>query len=206
MKQVTSMSRLVNQLEKMFRMLNADFFDGVLEMPVITVTPSSRSYAHYTPFNAWSAGDTGRREINIASGTLDRPLEAICASLAHEMIHMMNDTILNIQDTSRNGTYHNREFAKACEGHGLICTRTERYGWAKTEPSDELLDWLLLHDELREIELCRINPNVTTRTVSRTRSGSNSLRWVCPCCGITARTTKVARLICGDCTFPMIAS
>ena len=28
------MSRLTNQLEKMFRALNADVFDGVLEMPV----------------------------------------------------------------------------------------------------------------------------------------------------------------------------
>lgn len=49
MKQVTSMSRLTNQLEKMFRLLNQDFFDGVLDTPIITVVPSSRSYAHYTP-------------------------------------------------------------------------------------------------------------------------------------------------------------
>jgi len=76
MKQVTNMSRLVNQLEKMFRALNADMFNNALDTPVITVTPSSRSYAHYTPWDAWSAGDTQKREINIASGTLNRPLEA----------------------------------------------------------------------------------------------------------------------------------
>ena len=74
MKQVTSMSRLTNQLEKMFRLLNKDFFDDALDTPVITVVPSSRSYAHYTPWSAWQSKDTYRREINIASGTLDRPL------------------------------------------------------------------------------------------------------------------------------------
>lgn len=35
MKQVTSMSRLANQLEKMFRLLNADFFNSELDMPII---------------------------------------------------------------------------------------------------------------------------------------------------------------------------
>ena len=115
MKQVTNMSRLVNQLEKMFRALNADMFNNELDTPVITVTPTSRAYAHYTPWNAWEAGDIHRREINIASGTLNRPLEDITASLLHEMVHMYNDTVLNIQDTSRGGTYHNKEFAKEAD-------------------------------------------------------------------------------------------
>lgn len=79
MKQVTNMSRLVNQLEKMFRALNADLFDNALDTPIITVIPSSRSYAHYTPWDAWSAGDTQKREVNIASGTLNRPLECTIA-------------------------------------------------------------------------------------------------------------------------------
>ncbi len=35
---------------------------------------------------------------SLASGTLNRPLEAITASLLHEMVHMYNDTVLNISD------------------------------------------------------------------------------------------------------------
>lgn len=34
MKQVTNMSRLVNQLEKMFRALNADLFNNALDTPL----------------------------------------------------------------------------------------------------------------------------------------------------------------------------
>lgn len=215
MKQVTNMSRLVNQLEKMFRALNADMFNNELDTPVITVTPTSRAYAHYTPWNAWEAGDTHRREINIASGTLNRPLEAITASLLHEMVHMYNDTVLNIQDTSRGGTYHNKVFAKEAEKHGLICNRTDKYGYAHTEPSDSLLEWLLEHNELREVEMCRVEPSYTsvgigTRSASGgiaiigTTSKSNSRRYICPCCQTIIRATKTVNIICGDCLERMI--
>ena len=87
MKQVTNMSRLVNQLEKMFRMLNADMFGGELETPIITVIPTARAYAHYSVSPIWKAGEASRHEINIAAATLDRPLENIAASLVHEMCH-----------------------------------------------------------------------------------------------------------------------
>lgn len=216
MKQVTTMSRLSNQLEKMFRALNSDFFDGALEMPVITVTPSSRSYAHYTPYDAWQTKDTGRREINIASGTLDRPLELICASLLHEMCHQYNDTVLNVMDCSRGGTYHNRYFKQAAEEHGLICERTERYGYSRTYPADCLLEWLLDHNELREVEMCRVSAvpvavGLGTRAIDRgvsltTTSKSNSRRYVCPCCNTIIRATRIVNVICGDCLKTMIES
>lgn len=215
MKQVTSMSRLTNQLEKMFRLLNQDFFDGVLDTPIITVVPSSRSYAHYTPWSAWQSKDTYRREINIASGTLNRPLEAITASLLHEMIHMFDDTILNVQDCSRGGTYHSKVFKEQAEAHGLLCSRTEKYGWSHTEPSDILLEWLLIHDELRDIEMCRVNPGYTAVGIGAHSSNGvpgfvatattrqHNFRYQCPCCNAIARSGKPIRLICGDCLLPM---
>lgn len=216
MKEITKMSRLTNQLEKMFRLLNTDFFDGVLDMPVITVVPSSRSYAHYTPWDAWQSGDTYRREINVASATLNRPLEAICGSLLHEMVHMYNDTVLNEQDCSRNGTYHNRLFKEQAEAHGLVCTKTDTYGWSRTAPSDDLMDWLLLHDELREIEMCRINPALTSVGIGthaasgglpvRTTTRSNSRRYVCPGCRAVVRATRSVNVLCGDCMAAMIES
>lgn len=214
MKQVTNMSRLVNQLEKMFRVLNTELFENSLDMPVITVTPCSRSYAHYTPWNAWQAGDTKRREINIASGTLDRPLESITASLVHEMTHMFLDTVLNIQDTSRNGTYHNKYFKQEAEKHGLICNRTQKYGWSHTEPSDLLLELLCKHDELREIEMCRVNPSIiSTGTSTNIGYGAsfisssnkgNSRRYICPHCHTIIRATKTVNIICGDCMKLMV--
>lgn len=211
MKQIIKMSRLTGELEKAFRLLNKDFFNDVLPMPIITVIPSSRSYAHYTAFDSWNTTDGAKREINIASGTLDRPLENIIASLLHEMVHEYNDIILNIADTSRNGTYHNKQFKREAEQRGLIITRSEKYGWSHTQPSDELIEWILDHEELRDIEMCRVSPTTTSISIGTHSNNSNSItpvrvgtnshhrKYKCPCCGTTIRTTKRVNVMCIDC-------
>ncbi len=215
MKQVISMSRLSNQLEKMFRLLNQDFFDGELDTPIITVIPTSRAYAHYTPYEAWVSKGEGKREINIASGTLNRPLESICASLLHECVHMYNDTVLNLNDTSRSGTYHNKRFRDCAEAHGLIVECHPIYGHCITKPSDRLIEWLLEHDELREIEICRINPNAPMTAIgthtgnsgmvtTTVRRPSNSRKYQCPCCLASVRATKVVHIACTDCNEEML--
>lgn len=216
MKTIDKMSRLTGELEKIFRLLNQDFFNNELPTPIITVIPTPRAYAHYVPFDIWNTKDTGRREINIASGTLDRPIENIVASMLHEMTHFYNDSILNIQDTSRGGTYHNKHFARQAEQRGLIVTRSDKYGYAHTAPADRLLEWVLEHDELKEVEMCRANP--ATKAVSiGTHTGNNGLtpittatpsrhhrKYMCPCCGNSCRATKKINLICGDCMERMI--
>lgn len=210
MKEITKMSRLTGQLEKCYRMLNERFFDNLLEMPVITIIPSSRSFAHYTPYDSWRTSNGAKREINIASGTLDRPLENTLASLLHEMCHQWNDQILNTADCSRGGTYHNKYFAKAAREHGLEVYRTDKYGWSRTEPGEALIDFILEHDELREIEMCRINPyaiavgvgahtNNGADTIQAAKTVNHSRRYECPCCHTVIRATKKVNIICGDC-------
>lgn len=110
MKQITKMSRLTGELEKAFRLINEELFNNELPTPIITVIPTPKAYAHYVPFDIWSTKESAKREINIASGTLDRPIENIIASLVHEMVHMYNDVVLNINDCSNKGTYHNKQF------------------------------------------------------------------------------------------------
>ena len=216
MKTIDKMSRLCGMLEKAFRVLNAELFEGKLPMPIITVVPSSRSYAHYTVFDAWDTKNGGKREINIASGTLDRPIENIVASLVHEMVHMNNDLILNLQDTSNKGVYHNRLFRQEAEAHGLIVTRSEKYGWSHTEPGDELLDVILEHEDVfREIELCRTNPYPSAVGIgSHTGSGgltpittgrnTHHRKYICPCCGNSVRATKAVNIGCLDCGCAMV--
>lgn len=209
MKQIDRTSRLTGELEKAFRLINADWFNNELSTPIITVIPTPRAYAHYVPFDIWNTKSGAKREINIASGTLDRPIENIIASLMHEATHMYNDTVLNIADTSRGGTYHNKNFARQAERRGLIVTRTEKYGYSHTEPSDELIEWVLEHDELREIEMCRANPTFTSIGVGthtsnggaptgKTANGHHR-KYICPCCGNSVRATKQVNIICGDC-------
>lgn len=210
MKQITKMSRLTGELEKAFRLINAELFNDELPTPIITVIPTPRAYAHYVPYDIWSAKDGAKREINIASGTLDRPIENIVASLVHEMVHMYNDVVLNICDCSNKGTYHNKQFKKEAEAHGLIVTKT-KYGYSHTEPSDRIIEFILEHDELREIEMCRANPAIVAigvgthtgnnngLTVIGTNPNSHHRKYICPCCGNSVRATKEVHIMCMDC-------
>lgn len=78
----------------------------------------------------------GYKEINIVAGTLDRPIEYTVATMLHEMCHQYNNEILNVQDCSRCGTYHNKHFRNTALQHGLDLAKTDKYGWSKTSPSD----------------------------------------------------------------------
>lgn len=208
MKEIVKTSRLAGQLEKLYNKLNADFFGGALEPPVITIQSSKTSYGHYTVFNAWSVKGQGRREINIAAGTLDRPIENVTATLLHEMCHQFDTEILHKQDCSGSSmAYHNKVFKATAEAHGLKVSRSEKYGWSHTEPSDTLIEWLIENDipEIRmnrnEIGGIRIvgGGNAADGGAPTTKRKNHSHRYVCPICGQIARTTKEARLICGDC-------
>ena len=209
MKPLTKYNRVAGYLNKIYDMLNADFFGGELERPVITIQSTPRAYGHYTLFDAWDVRGAGEHEINIGAGTLDRPIELIVSTLLHEMCHQWND-VHGIQDCSAAGRmYHNKYFKAAAETHGLNVSRSERYGWSITSPSDELIEWVLLND-LVEIELNRNDPHGFHMGGKGAASGgvpvpptkSNSRRYVCPGCGAIVRATKAVNIICGDCLQP----
>ena len=155
-----------------------------------------------------------KREINISSAYLERPLENIIASLIHECVHMYNDVVVNVQDTSRNGTYHNKVFKTEAEKRGLIISRSDKYGWSHTEPSEQLFYWVCEHDELREIEMHRTLPTVTftgahsnnggLTPIIGTNPNSHSRKYQCPCCGNSVRATKIVHIACLDCNEEMI--
>ena len=217
MKQIVKTSRLAGQLEKLFRMINDDFFDGQLETPIITIQSTPRAYGHYSVHPIWTVnGEEKRHEINLGAGTLDREIEYTVATLLHEMCHMYDDTVLNIQDCSRGGTYHNKQFKATAESVGLIVTKSEKYGWAHTEPSDSLIEWILDHD-IEEIRInraestgIRVTGGNTSASGGLTTAGNNpnshSRKYICPCCRNSVRATKQVNIICGDCLQPMIAA
>ena len=213
MKEIVKTSRLAGQLEKLYNKLNTDFFSGELIPPVITIQSTPRAYGHYTLFDAWSVKGEGRRELNIGAGTLDRPIELTITTLLHEMCHQYNNEVLNTQDVSRGNTYHNKRFKQTAEEHGLTVTRSDKYGWSHTTPSDLLLDWIL-NNNIQDIKLSRNDftglriaggNHIANGSPPITRIGtSNSRRYVCPRCNMIARTTRAARLICGDCMLPLL--
>ena len=216
MKEITKTSRLAGQLEKLFAMLNHDFFNDELDTPILTIQSTMRAYGHYTLYSAWTVKGEGKREINIGAGTLDRPIELTVCTLLHEMCHMYNDTVLHIKDCSNRGVYHNKHFREAAEAHGLICHRSEKYGWSDTssEVSDCVLEWMM-NNNVQDILLVRndipdfrmIGGGAHSGTSGGISGGfqfppkrpSSTRKYVCPSCGMSVRATRNVSVACINC-------
>lgn len=209
MKETVKCSRAIGYLEKMYRQLNKDYFNGELEEPIITIMSTPRAYGHVTCGRVWKAKDREQYELNIGAGTLDRPIENVVSTLLHEMVHifhLQND----IQDTSRGNTYHNKKFKEKAESVGLIIDHDPRIGFSVTSPSDGLILYICEQGwndiMLNRNEYTRIFIGVGTAAGSSgvpvqppARKPSSTRKYICPKCKMSVRATRDVNILCGDC-------
>ena len=212
MKQLTSYNRAAGYLNKVFDLLNEEFFENALSRPTITIQSTPKAYGHFTlNSNTWVSKNGSFHEINIGAGTLARPIEEVSATMLHEMVHYYNFEN-GIQDCSRGGTYHNRRFRDAAVTHGLNVSHHEKYGWAVTSPGDRLLDFVL-ENGLTDIQINRNEFSGFQPTGIGVHSGtgipgprkpSSTRKYACPTCGMSVRATRTVRIACMDCGAQML--
>ena len=81
MKQLTSYNRVAGYLNKLFDLLNQEFFEGTLSRPTITIQSTPKAYGHFSlRDDTWISKKRATHEINIGTGTLARPIEDIAAT------------------------------------------------------------------------------------------------------------------------------
>lgn len=198
MKPLTKTSRVSAHLEKIFDLLNRDFFEGKLDRPIITIQYTRGTYGHYSTTDMWNVNGEGRREINIDASSLQKPIEFIVGVLLHEMVHYYNDAILGVQDCSRGGRYHNKHFKEVAETVGLVVGKTQSYGFCQTAPSEELIEWII-SNEIADIPISRRElPEVKSKSKSSYRV------YTCPQCETKVRATKAVNIRCDDCHTKMV--
>lgn len=218
MKETVKTSRTAGYLEKIFRALNADWFGGELEEPIITIQSTPRAYGHVTVGKVWYRKDQARHELNLGAETLTRPIEEVVATIMHEMVHLYN-IAHGVQDCSRGNTYHNKKFKEEAERRGLIIEHHQTYGWTITSPSDKLMEYIL-DMGWSEISMNRgfgwTPPPSTGGAGGKSGNGgapvtgptgpkkSSTRKLQCPCCGNSVRATKAVRIMCMDCNEQMM--
>lgn len=216
MKQTTNMSRVIGEIQSIGRKINKDWFNGELDMErvIFVVSSTPKAYGHFTPYLSYRVhdkeGEKGAVEINIGAGTLDRPIEAVISTMVHEMTHYFN-WCHGVKDCSRQGQYHSKKFKLEAEKHGLHIEYDSRIGWSLTEPTEELIEWVIENgfedfrlgrNEFQEMII--VGTGGKSGTTPTFPKKSNSIKMICPCCGNIARVTKTTNLICGDCLQKMI--
>ena len=213
MKQMTSYNRVAGYLNKIFDLLNEEFFESALSRPTITIQSTPKAYGHFSlRDDTWVSTIGNSHEINIGAGTLSRNIEDIVTTLLHEMVHYYNYE-RGVQDCSRGNTYHNKHFRDEAEARGLQVSKSDKYGWAITEPTETILDFVI-KNQLTDILINRNEMiyggfsgtygkgvNGTSTTIRKT---SSSRKYICPCCGMSVRATRTVRISCMDCDEEMI--
>lgn len=202
-----SLSAIVGKLESLFSSFNDYFYNGRLQKPVIIISPNSRRVnllGWCTSWKAWDKsnnrekyemddGNNGYYEINICAEYLDRPFEEICGTLLHEMVHLYNAQV-GIQDTCRSGLYHNKQFKRTAEKHGLVVSKSETYGFSATHLDNEAVRFVASMKDM-DFQLYRKK----RQNASTAGQKSSTRKYICPRCGLIIRATREVHVLCMAC-------
>lgn len=190
---MTTISKAAAFLEQAFATLNKRYFDGALPKVIITIQSAPGSYGHFTTYDAWKDSDKPYKEINISAETLNRPISNTIATLLHEMVHLYCH-INGIQDTSRNGRYHNSKFKDEAEKRGLQIDYDKTIGWSLTTPKPELKSFVNAQG-WRKLTIAR---GIEVKDPKQ-KKPSSTRKYECPECGLSVRATKDVEIACVTC-------
>ena len=103
--------------------------------PVVIVIASGTDgrqarWGHHAP-HRWRVGLEDRAEIMISGEGLRRGAPAVLGTLLHEAAHALA-AARGIQDTSRQGRYHNKHYKILAEELGITTEHDPRLGWSIT--------------------------------------------------------------------------
>jgi hypothetical protein len=228
--ETTSSAKLVQAIEATWQAIQGNNLDT----PNVVVTMAGGSSrgalkcGHFA-YDRWiiEANHEGgvassAHELFIGGEGLARGATATLGTLLHEAAHGIAAT-RGVQDTSRQGRYHNHRFAAIAEEVGIEVQHSESLGWSTTTVPDETAatyaDEVNALDEAitayRRAEWGTVptgapgtgpgTTGVAGRPGTGRKSNNNGLALACPC-GRKIRASKTvaerAPIICGDCGEP----
>jgi hypothetical protein len=158
---------------------------------------------HHAP-GRWTVAGEQRAEIMISGEGLRRGAPAVLATLLHEAAHALAAE-RGIQDTSRQGRYHNRNFKTHAEELGITAEHDTKTGWSTTTlPAHTAARYAAQIGALQAaITLWRHDEHhPSTGTNGTARRNSNLIAAICPCgrcIRVAASTLAAAPITCQAC-------
>jgi curved DNA-binding protein CbpA len=176
--------------------------------PVVIIIASGTDgkqtrWGYHAP-KRWQVGLEDRTEIMVSGEGLRRGARSVLGTLLHEATHAMS-AARGIQDTSRQGRYHNRKFKAQAEELGICVEHDDRIGWSVTTLPDTTAS--IYGDQLAALDaaitLWRHDEH-DNQTVT-TRRSTNLIAATCPCnriIRVAASTLAAAPITCEACSGP----
>lgn len=204
----TNIKRITEELHKAFHFFNRTFYNNKLPEPSILVQNrgNRKNVLGWCTVNkVWKDYSTDERkyEITLVAEYLHLGMLPVLSTLLHEMAHLYN-LINNIQDTTRNGTYHNKKFKETAEKGGLIIEHHKSLGWTVTKLQGKTIN-LIKNSDIKEeaFTIYRLDGEQLREEdeegAETKETKSSRRKYICPLCETTIAATKNVNVICGDC-------
>ena len=194
-------SRLIGVLENLWLAIRARH----PEIPAVVIIIASGTegkhprWGHYAS-DSWVAGNQSRPEIMISGEGLRRDSRSVLGTLLHEAAHALA-AARGIQDTSRQGRYHNKQFKAHADELGITVEFDKQIGWSPTTVPDTTVATYdtQLQTLAEAMTLWRLDESLTT---TPPRRNTNLIAATCPCdrrIRVAASTLAEAPITCQAC-------
>jgi hypothetical protein len=169
------------------------------EVPAVVIIVGSGTatkeprHGHFAS-NRWQHGDNQLAEVLISGEGLQRPVEEVFTTLLHEATHALAHT-REIQDTSRQGRWHNQKFALLASELGLDTgTKDSKHGWSKcTLRAETATTYKPVIADLKKALIAYRHPETTGEGQAK-KNNNNAIACVCEC----PRRIRVAKAVLAE--------
>jgi hypothetical protein len=205
---VTILATLDQALSKV-RTLNPDVPTAVA---ITLASGKGKTHGHVSP-SRWVDTDgehkgSARHELNMATESFSRGAEETLVTLIHEAAHLAA-IARDIQDTSRQGRYHNKAFRDIAESFGLTTDTNDKFGYVTTG----LQSWAA---EAYKVELEALTVALSTHRVLEAKKPTKktTVKVSCECVNDNGNLASVTvpiswfdnvghSLVCQTCSAPL---
>lgn len=198
----------LEELYRIFDILNRDKFNGELTQPVITIQKTrGRTLGHFTLDRTWrdknneQSEEISYYEINIDPRWFNTRTPAdVSETLLHEMCHYYNK-VNDIKDCS--GNVHNKKFKSSAEKVGLVVEKGKGVGYGYTSMSEALEAYMneVVKPNEEAFEYFRSSPMKPSGGGGGRKK--STFKYTCPDCGAEVKGKRDMTIKCGLCDVVM---
>ena len=160
----------------------------------------SMKWGHFASLR-WQSGDTRLPEVLVSGEGLSRTPAEVFTTLLHEATHGLADT-RGIQDTSRQGRWHNKKFATLAAELGLTARKDDKLGYSPCTLTDQTVaDYAATITTLGEALNAYRHPEPTGDGKQRTNN-NNGVSAECECprkIRLSVTAFAEAPIVCAAC-------
>ncbi|MET7282348.1 hypothetical protein ABZS29_29235 [Kribbella sp. NPDC005582] len=187
-------AELVSALEGAWTAIRANHQE-IPAVVIIVGSGTSTKQAKYGHFAAsrWQHGEQRLAEVLISGEGLRRTAEEVFTTLLHEATHALANT-REIQDTSRQGRWHNQKFAQLASELGLDTgTKDPSHGWSKcTLRTETTTTYKSVIAELKKALIAYRHPEAVGGGAKK--NNNNAVACACQC----PRRIRVAKAVLAE--------